>query len=340
VALVKNEHHLLVVDRQVSFALHQVIELLNGGDDDLVVVFVDIAFKARRAFRAIDAVRGKTLVFLHGLVIQILPVHHEKHLVDKVQFGGEAGGLKAGQSFAGTGGVPDVAATFRLAPVFALPGAVDLPQNPFRGRNLVGPHDQQGVAGIKYRVAQQDTEQGVFLEKGGGKVLQVLNQAVIRLRPVHGEVEAVFVALGGVGKVTAVRAVGNHKQLQVLEQGMLPVKAFLAVAMHLIEGLPNCHPPPFQFHLHQGQAIDQHGHIVAIGLAARLFKLVDHLHPVAGKVILVHQGNVLDMAIVKDKVIDPVVVDFAGFFHHAVAGLIQPGFHKALPFPLRKLHMV
>ncbi len=60
---------------------------------------------------------------------------------------------------------------------------------------------------------QQHIEQGVFLEKRGGKVFQVFDQAVIRLRPVHGEVEAVFVTRRGVGKITAIGAIGDHKQL-------------------------------------------------------------------------------------------------------------------------------
>ena len=57
VALIKNEHHLLAKDRQVAFALHQVIELLDGGDNDLVVVLVQITLQSRRAVRAIHAVR-------------------------------------------------------------------------------------------------------------------------------------------------------------------------------------------------------------------------------------------------------------------------------------------
>ncbi|MNJ62699.1 hypothetical protein D3C77_585500 [compost metagenome] len=64
---------------------------------------------------------------------------------------------------------------------------------------------------------QQHIEQSVFLKERSGKVFQIFDQAVIRLRPIHGEVEAVFVALGGVGKITAIGAVGNDKQLQILE---------------------------------------------------------------------------------------------------------------------------
>ena len=36
-ALVKNKDDMLLVNRQVGFALHQVVELLDRGNDDLVV---------------------------------------------------------------------------------------------------------------------------------------------------------------------------------------------------------------------------------------------------------------------------------------------------------------
>ena len=43
-AFIENENDLLLIDRQIVFALHQVVQLLNRGDDNLVVVFFDIAF--------------------------------------------------------------------------------------------------------------------------------------------------------------------------------------------------------------------------------------------------------------------------------------------------------
>ena len=266
VALIKDEDHLLTVDRQVRFALHEVVELLDGGHDDLVVLLFQVAPQPSRAIRSIYAVRREALVFLHGLVVQILAVHHEEHFVDEIQLGGQARCLKAGQGLAAAGGVPDEATAFYVAPVLGLMAALDLPQNAFCGGDLVRAHHEQRIADIKHRVVQQHIEQRVLLEKGSREVLQVLDQAVVRLRPVHGEVEAVFIALGGVGKVTAVRAVGNHKQLQILEQGMQAVKALLAVAVHLVKGFTNCHSALLQFHLHQRQAVDQNGHVIAIGM--------------------------------------------------------------------------
>ena len=41
-AFIENKDHLLAVNRQVSFALYQIVELLDGRDDDLVVILVQI----------------------------------------------------------------------------------------------------------------------------------------------------------------------------------------------------------------------------------------------------------------------------------------------------------
>ncbi|MNF59031.1 hypothetical protein D3C84_406110 [compost metagenome] len=236
--------------------------------------------------------------------------------------------------------MPDKAAAFPLAPVLGLIRAVDRPQNALRGGNLIRAHHQQRVADIKYRVVQQHIKQGVLLEKGGGKVFQILDQAVIRLRPVHGEVEAVLVALGSVGKVTAVGAVGDHEQLQIFEQGIRAIEAFLAVAVHLIEGLANRYTTLLQLHLHQWQTIDQNRHVVAIGVAALLLKLFDHLHLVADDVLLVQQVDVLNTPVVKDEVVNVIVVDLAGFLDDAVAGLVQPSLDKAQPLAIGKLHVI
>ena len=65
---------------------------------------------------------------------------------------------------------------------------------------------------------QQYINEGVLLQEGRGEVFQVFNQGVVGLRPVHGEVKAVFVALRGVGKISRISAVRDHEQLQIFVQ--------------------------------------------------------------------------------------------------------------------------
>ncbi len=75
-------------------------------------------------------------------------------------------------------------------------------------------------------------------------------------------------------------------------------------------------------------------------MAASLLKLLDHLQLVAGDFFLVQQIDILDAPVVKNKIVDVVVVNFPGFLNDAVAGFIQPGFHKAQPFAVSKLHVI
>ena len=94
--LIEDKYHLLAVDGQVTFTLHQVVELLNSGDDDLVITSIQIALEAGRAVGAIHTIRRKALVLLHGLVVEVFTVDHKEYLVDKIELSGQAGGFEAG----------------------------------------------------------------------------------------------------------------------------------------------------------------------------------------------------------------------------------------------------
>ena len=126
-ALIKNKHHLLAVDRQIAFAFHQVVEFLDSGDNNFIVVSVQVAFQTSGTLRTIHAIRREALILSHGLVIQVFTIHHEKDLVYAVQFCGQSCGLKAGESFARPSSMPDIAATFGLTPALGLIHAVYLP---------------------------------------------------------------------------------------------------------------------------------------------------------------------------------------------------------------------
>jgi len=147
----------------------------------------------------------------------------------------------------------------------------------------------------------------------------------------HREVETVFVPLRGVGEIACIRAVGDDEQLQVFEQRILTVEALLAVAVDLVEGFADRHPALFQLHLHQRQAIDEDGHIVAIRMAACLLELADDLAGVPQHVLFIEQVDVLDMPIVKNEIVDVLISDLAGLFQNVVARAIKIGFHEAQP---------
>ena len=66
--------------------------------------------------------------------------------------------------------MPNIAAPFGGAPISGVMSTFNFPQNALGGGNLVGAHDQQGVANVKDRIVDQHMQQGVFLKKCGGKI--------------------------------------------------------------------------------------------------------------------------------------------------------------------------
>ena len=96
-ALIENEDHLLVIDGKVAIPPHQIVELLDGGDNDLVIVLLHVPLQTRRVLGAVDAIRREALVFLHRLVIEVFAIHHEEHLIDKIQLGDQTRRLEAGE---------------------------------------------------------------------------------------------------------------------------------------------------------------------------------------------------------------------------------------------------
>ena len=170
------------------------------------------------------------------------------------------------------------------------------------------------------------------MEEGSRKVFQVFDEHVVCLCPVHRKVKAVFVALHGVGEIAGVGSVRDDEYLQIFIQRTLAVEALLTVSMHLVECFANCYATFLQFHLHHGQSVHQDGHVVAVHLRARLFKLVDDLHLVSGNVLFVHQIDILNMPIVEHEVVDIIVLHLACLVHDAVAGFVQIFVQEALPF--------
>ena len=152
VRFVEDKDHLLVIDLQRTLALHQVVQLLDRGHDDLSILLIQIALQPGRAVRAVHTVGAELLVFLHRLVVQVLAVDYEEDLVDILELGCQTRRLEAGQRLARSSRVPDVAATLGLAPALGFIRAVDLLQDALRGCDLVGAHDEQGITHVEHRI--------------------------------------------------------------------------------------------------------------------------------------------------------------------------------------------
>ena len=158
VAFIKDKHYLLAVDGQGGFTFYEVVQFLNSGYDDFIIIFFDVPFESGGAFWTVDAIGGKALILFHGLKIEVFAIHYKEDFINEIKFGCQACRFEACQGFTWSSGMPDKAAAFGGTPVFCLIWTVDFPPNAFGGGNLIGPHDQQSVAHIKYWIAEQYIE--------------------------------------------------------------------------------------------------------------------------------------------------------------------------------------
>ena len=109
VALVEDDDHVLLIGPSVGRVfLDEGGQFLDGGDDDMGVVVLQLLFQDGGGGVAVGGSLFKAVIFLHRLIVQILAVHDKKHLVDVIQFRGKLRRLERGQCFAAAGGVPDV----------------------------------------------------------------------------------------------------------------------------------------------------------------------------------------------------------------------------------------
>lgn len=82
VAFVKDDYYMLLIDPMSRILLDKGRELLYGRDDDMGVWIFQLTLQDHRTGIAVGRTFLKAVVFLHGLVVQILAVHHEENLVD------------------------------------------------------------------------------------------------------------------------------------------------------------------------------------------------------------------------------------------------------------------
>ena len=179
---------------------------------------------------------------------------------------------------------------------------------------------------------QQHIQKCALLKECCGEVLQILDQPIVGLRPVHGKVEAVFVALGRVREIASVGAIRDHEELGEFVERSLAVEALFAVAVNLIERFADCHTALLQLDLHKWQSIDEDRHVIAVEMITCLLELLDDLQLVTCHIALVEQVDVLDTAFVEDEIVDVIVMNLAGLVDDPVARTIEIGGNETRPF--------
>ena len=134
---------MLLVDLMPRIFLNEGRQLLDGGNDDMSFRVFQLAFQNRGAGVGVCRSLLEAVIFLHGLIVQVLAVYHEQHLVDIGQLRCQPCRFERSQRLAGASGVPDVAAAFDAAILFVVVGDLDAVQNPLRCRDLVWTHHHQ-----------------------------------------------------------------------------------------------------------------------------------------------------------------------------------------------------
>ena len=142
-ALVKDDHNVLLVDLMPRILLDEGRQLLDGGNDDMGFRVFQLAFQNRGAGVGVCRALLEAVIFLHGLVVQVLAVYHKQHLVDVGQLRCQPRCLEGGQRLSGACGVPDVAAALDTAILFVVVGDLDAVQYPLGCRDLIWAHHHQ-----------------------------------------------------------------------------------------------------------------------------------------------------------------------------------------------------
>ena len=251
-AFVKDDDNVLLIDRVTGIFLDKGCQLLNGRNDDMAVLVLKLLFQDRRAGVGVCRTLFKTVVFLHGLIVEVFAVHDKQNLVDIGQCRGKPRGFEGSQRFAASRGVPDVTAARDAAVFLIIVCNFDAVENPLGCRNLIRAHDEKQIFGGENAIACQNIENRMAGEKGLGKVDEIGNDAVVRVRPIGSKFKAVacfaLFAGGGagipdgiktraVGIVFRVRAVGDDENLHIFKQPRAGIEGIALIAVDLIERL-------------------------------------------------------------------------------------------------------
>ena len=88
---------------------------------------------------------------------------------------------------------------------------------------------------MQYDILAYDFTQSALIKESGGKLLQVIERDIGSVCPIECE----FVpAVGIISKIACIHPIGNHKQLNIVEQ---PVEESFMITLYLVVGLFQLH---------------------------------------------------------------------------------------------------
>ena len=150
-----------------------------------------------------------------------------------------------------------------------------------------------------------------------------------------------MVAPGGVAVVFGQCAVGDDKQLHILEKAAPRPETLSSIAPNLVERLPDVHATSLELDVHQRQTVHQHGHVIAVlALAALRHILVDDLETVVVNVLLVNEPHIDGGAVVPRDGLDIILLNQRGLLLNAVVGVGDDAGEEMLPFPVAEAQVI
>ena len=305
VALIENQHHFFLVDVAIWVLLDKTRQLLNGSDDDLALAtgYLFLQNACRRI--AVSSTLLEPVILSHGLIVQILPVHHEHHLINIGQLGGQLGSLERGQRLARARRVPDVAACLYGTVQPGIVCHLDAVQKSFSGSYLIGAHCHQDILLCQHTEAGQNIQQRMAAEEGRREILQVVQQFVLGVTPVRSEFVAIagslssclslavllldVVVASGVAVVFGCRSVRDNEDLHKLKQCIVRPERLSSISVYLVESFFQQHPSALQFYMHQWQTVHQNADIISVLLSSAIYRvLIDNLRDIVVNIFLVY----------------------------------------------------
>ena len=102
--------------------------------------------------------------------------------------------------------------------------------------------------------------------------------------------------------ILGVRAVADHKDLDIFKQAAAGPEGIPLISLDLVERFADCDAATLELDMHQWQAVDEDGHIIAVVVARAVCAagiiLVDDLQIVVVDVFLVDERDVFARAVI------------------------------------------
>ena len=121
VALIEDKNHVLVQNRMLWILRDKIIEFLDGGHDNLVLVGIPLCILILKLSLqnlgvpvAIGCSTLEPVILLHGLIVEVFSIDHKQNLIYIRQSGCKLCSLKGSKGLATSCGMPDVTASSYL----------------------------------------------------------------------------------------------------------------------------------------------------------------------------------------------------------------------------------